>query len=87
MSSIETWTLDVSASLADLARELNVLEPRWSAFRERLAAAGWIAERVAREETRLASDYASLPEELRAALDELAVAFATFTKALEEPIG
>lgn len=87
VSSIETWTLDVSASLANLARELNVLEPRWSAFRERLAAAGWIAERVAREETRLASDYAALPEEVRAALDELAVAFATFTKALDEPMG
>ena len=87
VSGVEMWALDVIASLEELARELNVLEPRWSAFRDRVAAIAWLFDRAAAEEARLVRVGDALPDDVREALDEVASALATFKRKLDEPMG
>jgi hypothetical protein len=49
--------------------------------------AEWIAARAAAEQTRLDRVADALPDDLRAALDELFIAFARFKHAVTEPFG
>jgi len=83
LSGVETWTLDVSANLAELARELNVLEPRWASFRERLAESEWILARASAER----GSIAETDGEVRDALEAVTHVVDAFKAALDEPMG
>jgi hypothetical protein len=87
LSDVHMWTGDVAETLEHLARELNELAPSWSAFRECLTNVDWIYERAMAEQTRLGGVENVLPEDLRAALGELFIAFGRFKHVLAEPFG
>ncbi len=87
LSGVRMWTTDVIDAMRELAHQLNVLEPQWSAFRERLGAIAWLHERAKGEEGRVLRVADALPEDIREAVDDLCVAFTSFKHRLDEPMG
>jgi hypothetical protein len=87
LSDVHMWTGDVTETLTDLARQLNAVAPDWFALRERLENAKWIHAHALVEHRKLDRIKDTLPDDLRAAVDELFIAFACFTRDLDEPFG
>jgi hypothetical protein len=86
-SNVTMWASDVAETLVHLARELNTLAPNWAAFRECMSNVEWIHARAASEQTRLERVADTLPDDLRAAVDELEFALARFKLMIDEPFG
>jgi len=87
LTNVHMWTGDITETLEHLASELNNLAPDWSAFRECVQNVDWIYARAMTEQRRLDGVADTLPEDLRAALDELFIALPRFMHTLDEPFG
>jgi hypothetical protein len=87
LASVYLWVGEITEALREVARELNVLQPSWATFRERLCDVAWVHRSAITEQARFAERGIAVPDELRDALADLAVILVGFKRALDEPFG